>query len=478
MPLTTETAIVPLGGWPRGLNRDVFELQLDAQETPDCLNVDFGLRGEFDVRDGYAQADSVAGIGAVAFRLIPYIPASGTDLLVAVQESDGSIFTSTDLTSFTDSTNGLGTYTSKRQWPVHSAILDDSLYLFSQRGNTWRWDGASWVEITSTTLDETGTAASPQAPRAATACTHNSRVWAGHVTANGSTDRSRVMWSTTPVENAGDAGGNRWKATAFIDVQDDDGTEVRHIMSFQSNLLVFKDNSMFIIAGVDEDSFTLYPVDEQVGTTAPMSVARSESDVFFFDPAVGVHVFDGVKVTRIDGAINNYILQGMRSNRAYKAHGHISDGKYFLTVPWGTDEYPSRTFVFDTRLGAWAEYDYGWYDTALWNANEYTVGNGNANGVFTFRQADTTDLGTGIGWYLETIWFPNATDQGMTRHRLRRADLWVEADSGTMTVEMFVDGVESAVWTQAVTASTNRVRLPSYGALWEQIKFKVSGTTT
>jgi hypothetical protein len=96
--------------------------------------------------------------------------------------------------------------------------------------------------------------------------------------------------------------------------------------------------------------------------------------------------------------------------------------------------------------------------------------------VLTFEQGETQDAGVDIAWYVETIWFPPASAQGMTRYRMRRTDLWVEADSGTLTVVMYVDGVETPVWTQAITATTNRIRLPAYSALFETCKFKLSGT--
>lgn len=557
MALRTPTNVVPIGGWVRGLNRDVFELQLGLDEIPDLINVDIGLRGEVNARDGYARYDTVVAMSGIAQLLYPYKPATGTDKFVAVRR-DGDIWDSVDGTSWIDSTETFGGEAGPREYQINPAMLNDDLFLFSLRGNTRRWDGTSWVEITNKTLDNTGTALAPQAPQAATATVHNNRIWAGSVVANGTTSRSRVMWSVTPVEvtsgewsgvlnealtdvetdadfdggvgtlpslpvviqinaekmlvtaNSGnntsgtftiergyasttpaahadddtiaivsdDTGGNRWKATSFIDVDEDDGTEVRHIVSFQSNLIIFKDYSTYVLSGVDEDSFTLYPVDDEVGCLSPQTVALSESDLFFLDPTEGVHVFDGVKMTRIDTAINNYLIGGMNQSKAHLAFGHFFEGKYYLSVPWGSDTYNSRTFVFDTRNGAWTEYDIGWFHIAEWESLSYMAGAENGAGIFTFQQGDADDNGTPFSWYFETAWFPQASQQGMTRHRLRRADLWLEADDGTMTVAAYVDGVESAVWTQAVTASTNRIRLPAYGALWETMKFKISGTSS
>ena len=475
MPLTTEAEIVALGGWVRGLNRDAFELQLSQDETPDCINVDFGLRGEFEARPGYALA-STGAFPTYVQHLFTYQPSTGTDKIMAVAE-DGDIWDATAM-AFVDTLQTFGVASNRREWPIEHAMLDNQMFVFSLRDTTRRWDGSSWVDITSTTLDETGTAASPQAPKAATAVTHNSRVFCGSVVANGSADRSRIQWSTTPVENSGDAGANRWKATAFIDVNDDDGTEVRKIASFQSNLMIWKDHSLHALAGVDADSFTLYPIDAQVGTTAPETVAYDDSTLFFFDPARGVYMYDGVKLNRIDQPIHNYMLSGINGALAYKANGYLRNGKYFLSIPWGSDTENTRTFVFDTTLLAWAEYDIGWYDVAEWQLVEYSTANESGTDIYTFRGDDTTDLGTGFDWHLETIWFPPTSQQGMTVHRLRRADLWLEADGGSLTVEAWADGIESAVWTQAVTASTNRILLPAYGSLWEILKFKFSGTTS
>jgi len=476
MPLTTPTSIFPLGGWTRGLNRQVFELQLQPDETPDCLNVKFGLRGEFETRDGWTRADT--GVETVAMRGWEYTPGSGSDRLIVVEE-DGGVWGSANLTLAAETVE-LGAHSNRRQWPIEGVMLDDNFYLFSIRDNTWRFDGSTWLEITDSTLDESGTQATPEAPLAATAASHHNRIFAGNVIASGAAHRSRVQYSMTTADNSGDAGGNRWPALYWIDVDEDDGTEITKLLSHQSHLLVFKDHSIHVIGGEDPTSFTLYNVNADVGCSSPNSVASNEGDVFFFDRFKGVFVFDGASAQRIDGAIHDYLMGGMNLNKAWKACGFFSDSRYFLSVPWGSDTENTRTFVFDVRLGAWAEYDYGVYDHFWFNEAEYTVGNaitaGSNVGVYKHEQGDATDVAAAITWYLETIWFPPAQQQGMTRYRMRKTDLWVEADSGTFTVDMYVDGSEVAVWTHAITASTNRIQLPGYGALWETIKYKIRST--
>lgn len=473
--LDTPTAIIPITGWPRGLNREAFELQVNLDETPDAVNVVFGLRGEVERRDGWTRWDS--GTETVAQLAVAYEPGSGTDKIIVVEE-DGGVWDGTT-SVLTAATVELGAHSNRRNWQITAAMLDDDLYIFTLRDNTWRWDGSAWLEITDSTLNEGGTHAVPEAPKAATAVAHNNRIYAGNTVHDGAAQRSRINFSNPSVVSgvaAGDAGGDRWGALDWIDINPDDGTEVTKLASFQSNLIAFKDHSVHVVTGTDQDSHTVYQVADDVGCSSPQSVAQYEGSMFFFDRFRGVFHFDGNNVQRIDHAIHSYLMNGQNLNKAWRARGFFSDSRYFLSVPWGSDSYNSRMFVFDTRIQAWAEYDYGVYDHVWWNEKQYTVGNGNNVGVYKHEQGDSTDIAAAISWYIETAWFPNTGAQGMTRHRLRRADVWVEADSSSFTAAMFVDGVESAVWTHTQTADTNRIRLPGYGALFETAKFKFSGT--
>lgn len=483
MPLRTPTSIVSASGWPRGLNRDASELLIGIDETPDCLNVDFDLRGGAKVRDGHSITYTNPS-ETDTYQFLMFYPSTSGDRVVAVQE-DGDIWAGTSPTSqLTDTTNSFGTAAGRRTFPIEAAALDDQLYLFSQRGNTWRYDGTTWTEITDTTLNEGGTAATPEAPRAATAATHLNRIFAGNVYEGGNNYRSRLFWSETPVDNSGDAAGNRWKATSFIDVSEDDGTQIRKVASFQSSLVIFKDHSIHVLTGVDEASFALVPIEGNVGTAAPHSVAFDETSLYFFDRDEGVYLFDGVRVHRIDQAINDYLLDGIAYGFSYKAKGIISDGKYFLSVPWGSGtEYNTRTFVFDPRLGAWSEYDIGWFDHMKWSGVEYVTGHNDQEGIYTFRQGATSDdaedgSAQAINWHLETAWIPEFTQQGMTEHRLRRLDLWTETTASTYTLDLYIDGEYTTVKSYTVTPDTSRIRLPGYPKYWSRIKLRFYGSVT
>lgn len=481
MPLRTPTDIISFGGWVRGLNHDASELQVSIEEAPSALNVDFDRRGGFKPRDGIAQEADVTGMDDEIQYMFPYTPSSGTDTLICIEET-GDIWMHTGNAPITPTSQSvsLGAHSGIRTWPIEAAMLDDQVYIFTLRGNTRRYDGSTWTEITDTTLNESGTAASPEAPRAATATTHMNRIFAGNIY-DGANRRSRIMWSETPVDNSGDAAGNRWKATSFIDVSEDDGTEVRKVASFQSNLVIFKDHSIHVLAGVDEASFALYPADFSVGTVSPQSVALDETSMYFFDRDSGVYYFDGVKATRIDQAINEYLLDNLIYQQSYKAKGFLSNGKYHLSVPWKNNQN-ERTFVFDPVTGAWTEYDIGFFSYATWKGLEYVGGPQPVttnDGVFSFHQGDTSDAGDAIPWHLETAWVPPPQQQGMTEHRLRRADLWVEVeDNVSFTVDLYINGDFVAVKSYTVTPDRNRIKLPGHPKYWSRMKFRFSGSQT
>lgn len=474
MPLKTPTYIVPLDGWAGGLNRDASELTLEGTETPDCLNIVFDKRGAFQPRDGYARWDS--GTTTTVQKLGVFRPESLTDVFIAV-ETDGDVYAGTTATLASASVP-LGAPTNRRDYFVAMAQLGDYLFLSTLRDNTWRYNGTTWTEITDTALNGGGSAGSPEAPRALSLVAHKNRLFAGNTYHDSTTYRSRVNWSTL-VTGAAQEGGNKWEATSFIDVNEDDGDEIWALWPHQSQLLVFKDSSLWAIAGGDEDSFSLYLVDERVGTTAPNSIASYKSDLFFYDPAEGVFYFDGVEAKLIDQALHYYIEDGVNAAHAYKAAGWVEGDRYYLSVPWGASTYNSRTFVVDMALGAWTEWDIGFADVTEFNEKLYMCGTDGATGVFKFLQGDATDAGTGIAWHLETIWLPPPESQGMTQRRMRRLDVFSEADNESFTVSLYVDGDDStAVKTQTVDGSATRTPLEGHPELFDIFKLKFSGTTS
>ena len=478
MPLTTPTVIVDLfdisGGWVP----DASQYSLQPNELIEAENVEYDLRGGFRVRAGY---DNLENTGVVFIHFGTYTEEDGSHWLVAVT-ADGSIWADENL-SLIDTTDGLASYTvgsdPDNEYDVSFVQLRNYLYVSSLRGNTWRFDGTTWVEITDSTLNGAGTDGTPEFPQAKSTVTLHSLIFAANVIHDGETRPSRLRWSTLS-GGADQFGGNRWEAANFVDINENDGSEIQAIVPFQSQLVIFKDNSLWVMAGDDTDSFNLLPIDPTVGTTMSGSIASDQSVMFFLDQGSGVYMFDGVSAQRIDEPVNNHIMSIIHAFQDDKlfASARIEDHKYFLCL--GQMDGSRETFVFDMRQGAWSHWDMEWRDIISYRDTTYIAGQ---DGVSSFRDRTfLDDDGSDVDWSVKWSWIPAAEGQDMRQYRIRRVDVhsqWVTGGAATYEFDMFADNDDTtAVWTNTPVGDEAQERLPGYDGLIYRVSFHCHGTNT
>jgi hypothetical protein len=434
----TPVAPIVLPGWVNGLNRDADPYQLGVDESPDALNVDFGLRGSVSKRRGYTAWD-VAGPSGNARKFVVWNILGGAERMFYV-DNDGTIFYGSTSPLVTSS-GGVGTWSTAIQYHVGVASLNDVIYFTALNATAPRsFDGTSWASVTASDLDGT----SSRFPKAAQVVTHQDRIFAGNVATSGGTRySSRVHWS-----DALDA--ETWVASNYIDFDPDDGDEITCLAPLGESLLVFKKKSIHLLTGKSEDSFSRYRIDSQLGTTAPGSVVAYSGAVFFFDPSSGVWLFDGSSFQPQDATINKYILSGINSSYAYKSYAYIYQGSLYLSVPWGSDTYPSRTFVKNLITGAWTEYDYGVHGAAIFGGVIYGAAVRNTAGVYGLHSG-VHDANTAIDAYFRTAWL-TPVGAPLTKYRLRRLDtVWTGVGNYTPTVTMYRDfQTSSELYSQSI----------------------------
>ncbi len=478
MPLTTPTVIIDLfdisGGWVP----DASQYSLQPNELIQAENIEYDLRGGFRVRAGY---DNLENTGVTFIHLGTYTEEDGSHWLVGV-EANGSIWADVNL-SLIDTTKNLAAYVigtdPDREYDVSFAQLRDYLYVSSRRGNTWRFDGTTWLEITDSTLNGAGDDTTPEFPQAKSTVALHNRVFAANVFHDGASFPSRLTWSTLSA-GSGQFGGNRFESTAFVDVNEEDGSQIQAIHPFQSQLVIFKDNSLWVMAGDDEDNFTLMPIDPSVGTTMSGSIASDQSVLFFLDQGSGVYMFDGVTAQRIDEQVNAEIMstiQGFFGDKLF-ASGWIEDHKYFLCL--GQMDGNRETFVFDMRIGAWSHWDMEWRDVISFRDVSYHGGN---DGISSFRDRTfLDDDGTTVSWSVKWAWVPAAEGQDMRQYRIRRVDVhshWVTGGTATYSFDMFADNDDSTpVWTNTAAGDEAQERFPGYDGLIYRVMFRAYGTNT
>ena len=478
MPLTTPSVVVDMFDMSGGWVPDASQFSLAPNELLAAENVELDYRGGFRVRAGYTR---ISNPGVDFCHLGIYTHADGDNHLMAVDDT-GDLYTATT-TTLVDSGINLAAYNPgtypDRMYDVSFTQLKDYLYISSLRGNTWRFDGSTWVEVTDSTLNGGGTDGTPEFPKAKSTLALHNRVFAANIMDGANPYRSRVVWSTLTA-GTDQYGGNRFEATSFIDVQENDGGEIQAIHPFQSTIIIFKDDALFVLSGDDESSFSVYPADDTVGTTVSGSIASDESVLFFLDPRSGVYAFDGVKAQRVDEQVNNHIMEIISGFDAQKlfAKGWIEDTKYFLVI--GQIDGNRETFVFDMRYQAWTHWDLAWTDLISYRDTTYMVG---GDGLSTFRnRAYLDDDAAAYTWQVKTAWIPPAAEQDMRQYRLRRFDIasqWVLGGSAGYTFNVYADNDDSTpVYTQSPDGDQATERLPGYEGLVHRFMMEYTGTNS
>ena len=433
MPRVNRVDTIRLPGFDGGLNTDADEFQLEQNESPDCLNVDFGLRGAVSKRKGFARYDNdVTGI--LWRNLFRWNKRGGDDYLISVGPTNLGQSTGASITT---QAHGWGTLTDTDDWYTGIAAYENVVYISSKAGNTWKFDGSTWTELTDKELDGT----SPTFPNAAHLETNYERVWAGNCITSGGEFASRVHYS-----NIGDA--ETWDALDWIDVDPDDGDIITALKVFGGNLMIFKTRAVYTLSGTDENTFTLFPLDRDIGTSAPLTVQSEGDRLIFFDPLTGVWQFDGAGFDKLDDKINLHLLDGINFSQSHKSAAFIWQGKYYLSVPWGSDTSPSRTFVLDLRNGAWTQYDYGMAAWANRDNTVYATAPRGVGGIYT-ALTGVDDDGDAISAYMETSWL--SPENEAVKQRIRRID-WAFSALGDHDVTVMVkrDFAIDPTWTQTI----------------------------
>lgn len=431
MPRAEPITPIELKGWTGGLNRQADPYQLEDTEVPDCLNVDFGLRGSVAKRRGYTSyatdTETMRKILEWSGQIVMIENDSGINYLVGA--------------TVTDSTQALAAFTNGRDYATPHAAMNDFLYLTQHAATTpVRWDETTWTTVTATDFD--GTAA--RFPRARALVAAHDRIFAFNVQDSTASNiwPSRMHYSNALVPET-------WGALDWIDFAPDDGTEITGAVLFGEQIIVFKEKSMFALAGTDEETFTVYPVDAELGTQAPGTITNVGPELYFFDHLTGVHSFDGSGFKRKDDKINTYLLDGINDAFIYKAVGFAFRGRWFLSVPWGASTTNDRTFVYDPRIDAWTEYDYGFASADLSGITPLAVGVNQATGVHQLFNGND-DAGANIAAHMKTGWL--APDTPSVKHRIRRLDLAVTGlGAWSMNITMRRDFLQDTYKSKSIT---------------------------
>ncbi len=180
-------------------------------------------------------------------------------------------------------------------------------------------------------------------PQASHLAYHSALMFAGNIefATSGVEHRSRLHWS-----NVNDV--ETWDAADFIDFDPDDGQQITGLTVFGEDILVFKDQKMFLLTGRSEASFTVYKLTSEYGTREPRSICMRDGKVYFWDFMHGMVEFDGQGFVVITDPIDEQLrADAVFLNYDYPA-GWVGDYLYIAfteakCLAWHRD---SKAFTF------------------------------------------------------------------------------------------------------------------------------------
>lgn len=507
-----------VNGFKGGWQPDLPLTQLQPDMIPELMNVNWGEGYALTKRGGYemyGQSYTPYGGGAQAAMTLAadtvFFPrvftASGehpnfTQRVMYLAEPNSKLFYQTfgnivdESVPFVNSGQILGDLPGPtavnyfRCWSAQCVTYGSKIYITALRFNGKSADGATVETDDGTTgasgpskpiifdaqagtfsrpivhpLDDSGTGF----PAARACIVKYDRIFAANLYKKGVYRYpSRVYWNGD--EATGNFDAQKWMSENFIEVGGDDGSEITSLLPFGEQILVFKNTSVWALTGSSAPTFTLYQLDATLGSEATFGTVAAAGAAYFFDHRSGVWAYDGARFTNISEPINGYMLDLLNQESAFKAVLTYHNQKLYLSVPtlfkdWDEESDPAdfatHTFVYDTKLAVWTQWDIGWtgvpaeyftdYNVAglglQAEGHFYTAGTGYYDPVLDdfFRAIgvhkqehgrlnsdhvipdDNMEDGRPIAASFKTAWW-NPGNTG-DRHRIRRLEMLFEPDT-------------------------------------------------
>ena len=463
--------VVYLKDFSGGLNLTRQTQSLSKNESPDALNVDFGLRGGFMLRGGFqSQAydvtfPDVGVLGATYF---------GEDVLMCV-DSAGNLL-KFDGAAYTDTTfnvTDLTTPTTVSDNRPRMAVFNRKAYFANCWASTvlqsYSYDGTTGAAFGAFVFNNDYLAAvgGDMLP-ARHVASHAGYLWQADTVESGTRYPHRVRWSH--LQKPED-----WAEADYVDCDpSDDGDPITALVAFKGALLVFKRSTVYAIYGTDKDTFTMEALTVASGVSNPRSVTVSDGYCFWVTVEGNIMQFDGRSQPKV---MTDRLGWWVDTNKIQAGGDHIlmwSNGSLYMSFEAGTAEDQTRyLFVYNPELPAVTRYDkqpremFNWikvgqqpdalflfvgddnvyrydrsysYDT---KAPAYLL---DVNGNILLDQADdeldqVSDLGANvhrIDGYYRTGWI--TADETATKKRWKRPRVTAAADDdATIKMEVYHD---------------------------------------
>lgn len=315
--------VLRIGPFTGGLNLGSDPATVADTELLECINFELDIDGSLRSRPPIQDTSTTVMLGG---RALPIGSATfGSDNYVFVSNTNGIWRTSDGIT-----------YTSV-QADVHSE------YCVQYRGKVWfvatptsTNAGGNWDPSVGWTTDS-------DIPRGQSGVIHKERLYivpGDTATSNG----SRLKFS-----DAADLG--TWTGSNFIDVSPDDGSFLMDVLVYNDNLLLFKQDSTFVLAyDLDPSEAILKEINPVIGAKMKRCVTQFENQAYV------LHRDKVYEIVNYDFAILNPKVPFVFDNSQFSSGTRTETTSLSLFGDRLFVRYYNKTYVFGLRTRTWSEW--------------------------------------------------------------------------------------------------------------------------
>lgn len=329
--------VLRIGPFAGGLNLASDVSSVADEELVECVNFELDIDGSLKSRPPYVKAASNAPvghkiIGSAVFSGTGYIFSSGTDA------GTQSIQRSTDGINWVSLSTG-------RLADVAVQYRDKVWFPASQTStasNGMNWDPSS------------GTSAVAAMPRASHAVVHKERLYV--VPGMGATTNSSRLSFSAPADLTD------WPAPNTIDVSPGDGETLNAIIVYNDNLLLFKNNSVFVLAyDLDPSDAILREINPVLGVRDGDSLEQFENVVY------ALHEDIVYEIVNYDFNPINIKVPFVLDTTTPTGQTRLVDSTVSLIGERLVIKYFSKIYVFGLRTRTWGEWSVTIETSSQWH---------------------------------------------------------------------------------------------------------------
>ena len=424
-----------------GLNLTDQTQSLLPEQSPDCLNVDFGVRnGGFVLRGGFRHQETDASLDGA--RFLAEAADSGSVLLHSAAgdllDWDGATLTDTgvDVTEF-----------DKR---VRQASHNGVAYMANGRFTTDstanivmnKWDGATLTALGNNWDEDHVSPSGSNMPKASFIQEWRGYMWVAATYEDGAYHSSRLRFSHIQFPES-------WSVDDYFDIGDALGSvePITGLHAFQDKLVIFKKGEVWVLSGHDVDSFVLNPLTNSSGTCTCGAADSNSGVLYWFSTDGQLMAFNGEGVVSLSQPIQYWSDIGKIQHGG--AHRLMwQDGRLWLSLEAGPAATETRLlFIWTPSAKAFTRYDREVTDMIFWkkigsDADPLFLDLDDEN-IFRYDQSyeydsDDVDAIKRIDGYYRTAWISEG--ETATKKRWKRPRVTAAATSAaTIQLEVFHD---------------------------------------